>query len=258
LVQLSKPQSRVLVVFGASIVLVTFFVKDAWREQLKDVADALDTAQNQYVIRKDSLSLRLQLDALEVKVDEINARLPGSSGNVYKAEIFDQRLVLNHQLQSEIGLVQDSIEHLLEKSPSKSDSDKLGLLKDRLVSARAALKQVSFLLPRATGQADPDVDAGPPGFLHQGLGQTQSAAPVTALALIQAFAVYYPLRLVVFDLSKDTDALAAEVVNQVLEKKRKSENRYRCATVASYILYPIGWLVGLVGTLLGAEGVKVD
>ena len=49
---------------------------------------------------------------------------------------------------------------------------------------------------------------------------------------------------------------AQEHVVQDAEKERNlREDRLRTYTITSYILYPIGWLIGLIGKLTGVPGI---
>lgn len=70
-------------VVGGVIMLATFFVKDVLRDQEKDLADAINSAERMYLMRSDNLELRKEINEVDMNVSisrqEILQSLPRGS-----------------------------------------------------------------------------------------------------------------------------------------------------------------------------------
>lgn len=64
---------RILGFVGFLTVFATFVVKDAFREQLKELAASIDSAEHTFVLRQDSSALRSQLAAVQVTLDLVRS-----------------------------------------------------------------------------------------------------------------------------------------------------------------------------------------
>src|ERR1022692_4135025 len=56
---------RLLVFIGASIALFTFVVKDEIRQELKDLMDSIDMAENIFMVRSDNREVLVQVAYLQ-------------------------------------------------------------------------------------------------------------------------------------------------------------------------------------------------
>lgn len=70
-----KKYNGVVVLLGALIVAALFFVKDAWREKLKDDSDAANAAINLLMMRDDNLNTADGLKTIQKEVDELKTAL---------------------------------------------------------------------------------------------------------------------------------------------------------------------------------------
>ena len=53
-------------------------------------------------------------------------------------------------------------------------------------------------------------------------------------------------------------ALRNKVLERALEVKKSREKYYTWCTRASYITYPLGWLIGFLGTIFEVKGLAVE
>ena len=61
-----------------------------------------------------------------------------------------------------------------------------------------------------------------------------------------------------FDLETDLQTFTASLLKQSLAIKDKDSEYFEVSTWLSYLLYAVGWGMGLIGKLYGLEGVAED
>ena len=54
-------------------------------------------------------------------------------------------------------------------------------------------------------------------------------------------------------IQSQVDLLATKTLEEADTIKKRNEHRLRLATMAGYVLYGLGWCLGLVGKLYGVE-----
>jgi len=233
LVRLLRRRHRLLMFIGALIVFGTFVLKDALREQLKDLVDSISGSENLFLLRGDSAQIMRSFDALNAKMDA--------------ERFFDEPA--KSRLVASPTLVELSIWHL-EPSVNRD--------KATLDYASAMLEK---LPKRDTRDIIAKIDAARSNLNLYSHGVTDLASkvwtihskddPASVAVLRQASTLADDQANIYLEISHTEEA----VLDRAREKAQYYERRYMVYTWISYVLYGIGWLLGLAGRLVGVEGV---
>jgi hypothetical protein len=230
---------RVLPVIGATIVLATFIVKDAWRENLKDLVDSIENAQNVFLIRDDSKAVTFQLRVIEQKIDHIEQVSTLTTKDPFTAIAVNSQMMIFRELQDNIETDLDNTTRLMEKVPGQEANRKtVEELKKRLVIARDSFRQSGVTIARLIPTVTPD------GVFP---GQARQAIFDTSVDLSNK----------TNDLWTRTHNLSATVLNEAASELQVEEKHFRWVKIASYILYVLGWTLTLFGKVFGIEELAV-
>ena len=212
----ARRHDRLISFIGASVVLITFIVKDEIRQDLKDLVDSIDQAENVFMIRSDSRDLGEQVEHLQHDLRDKGTKWRGLASSDWYYRSVTAEL--------------DSAVHLLAKTPhgDEFDEEALGLWSKR------SEYMSSSLTPIAPLSEDPIV--------------RDKAAEARARKLKEK------LWEDVYLLDTKTRGFGARVVDMARKVEVREEGRYRVVKGVSYVLYLIGWGLGLLGTMFGAEG----
>lgn len=215
---------RFLTFLGALIVFTTFIVKEGLREQLKDLASSIDSAESVFVIRNDGNATVRWLQRLQEQIDWIAEKIK-LKGTTYSGDMIERA----HSSSEIIGQVHeslttslDNISRLIEKIPhqeaSKSEVEKLQKELQELRDHRTAF-ELAF-------NREPSMD------LVWKLG--------ALLVSTQK-------------LSDEIRDLARDVLENAEKARVRRERVVSITTWASYALYTLGWGLGLLGRIYGVE-----
>lgn len=213
---------RLLTFAGALIVFVTFIVKDGLREQLKDLVSSIDSAESVFAIRNDTATTAMWLQRLQEQVDWIaeKIKLKGTSYSGDMVERLHSSLEIINEVHESLAVSLDNISQLLEKVPGQQQSEKKHKeLEERLKDLREQRDALLLIFGRE-----------PMSILWKIaplLNETQKA-------------------------SDDTRQLAKDVLAEATKKRKAREKIVNTTTWASYVLYTLGWGLGLAGRVYGA------
>jgi hypothetical protein len=230
-----KKQSSWITVLGAAVVFAMFVVKDAYRDELRDVANSISEAQRFFVIDASFMSVDKRLQVIQNAV----GRSPKSDMKqpVTLDNIDDWMMVTTleddqKQIAPRIAGELESIGELLRDIPDqKEDSDHLA--------------QISIELNVEAVDAD--------NLIHKDWGKNATAGKKKEILSLQESV---PMRVMsdrstLADLDKRTKKLYQKAFLDANLERLEREKRLRQATIASYVLYPLGWVIGLLGKLYG-------
>jgi len=219
---------RLFPIVGAGIVLLTFVVKDAWRDHLKDVIDSIDQAEADYSVREDNLALSKLLNNIYQRVrypsnqeSDVDLIASGDSYQVYLVV-----LKVQEQTASSLQLVSTLVEHLPDEEGKQT------LVKDlqrRSDALRDHLTTIEDIISRWS------------------VTHTTPSVPAPALPEFQT------IRHDTSVLSSEVHTLERSVRKDAEEQKRSAEFRYELWTFVSYALYTLGWTLGLIGQIYGVK-----
>jgi hypothetical protein len=218
-------QHRRLMTFtGALIVFVTFVIKDGLREQLKDLVSSIDSAESVFAIRNDTSMTAMWLQRLQEQVDWIaeKIKLKGTTYSSDMVERMHSSLEIINEVHDCLTVSLDNIMQLLEKAPGQRENEKkYKELEDRLRDLREQREALVMVFTRE---------------------------PMSVLWKIA------PLLNETQKASDDTRQLARDVLAEAAKERKSRETIVNAATWASYVLYTLGWGLGLAGRVYGSAG----
>lgn len=206
-----------LVFIGASIALITFVVKDEIRQDLKDLADSIDVAESIFMVRSDSREVIVQVAYLQQFLKEKPSWTGLASSDAYYRSLTSQL---------------DSSLHLLAKVPHGEELDREAI--DLMAKRNKWIND--SLLPMAPLSKGPVV-------------RDKAAEKAEKVRRQKLWGD-------AFLLDGQVQSFGASVVDVARRVEAHEEHLYRISTYASYALYSLGWLVGLIGTLFGGEDLR--
>jgi hypothetical protein len=231
----TKIRRRWLPIAGATIVLATFVVKDAWRESLKDLIDSIDSAQNVFLIRDDSKAVTFQLRVIEQKIDGIDQRTALTTKDPFTTIGINSQLMITRELLDNIDGDLDKVSRLAEKVPSQEGHKKiLEELQKQLRDTRVWFRQTGVIMARNIPSVTPD------GVFPVGVRQEIADA-------------FTKLSTQTNDLWTKTHDLSGAVLTDAASNLSLEEGRFKKVKIASYALYSIGWVLTLCGKIFGIE-----
>ena len=226
--RLEKPE-HLLPFVGALIVFVSFVVNEGIRDSLRDFTQTLQLAESSFQLRDASEQDAKELSEIEKTLTRIlvNTEAGKVSNDVMKnqeeGQFLESVTVLRKHFEEEL----DALERLMEKLPGGIESD-------------PSMKKYSALRSRMLMD---DFEFIPNGDLGNGR-RAESLHD--------------------YDLKLERELLPAERDLRVVAEiklawaKRLREQREVWLTISryvSYLLFAVGWCLGLLGTLNGVEGV---
>lgn len=230
---LNKKHARLMTFFGALIVFLTFIVNDVLSENLKNSLSSLHAVSAEYETSKQS-------DALQASLLTINESLETLENNERLAKAKDTRKVLANVLAVYVKNEEDAYRFtshaltLAEHTPGAGQS--VQALKDnqRQLDAAGQLNlkriKVAMLYGTAAGKIFSEQDA------------------VDALTLVDESLRMQTIKTTSEDALDDAASVAKQKVEQY-------EHWSGWARRAGYVLYVLGWALGLFGGLAGkADG----
>jgi len=218
-----RKRTHLLTFVGGLIVFVTFVTKEGVVEHWKDTVSAVDSAE--YRFRTNSTSMEVlrhvygNANTLERIEDKINGH---EDLNHVRLEEEHINAGANYE---QLMLVSE----LLQKLPANpQDSERLHQLLDESTQLTNAINTAAERLEGPT--------AGGPDAVR------------TASEIL-------PLTLRGMSFEKDAAAFVHAMRKKAAEEKHKDEGYLKYSTWVSYVLYTLGWGLGLTAKLYGVEGV---
>jgi len=232
-----KHRSLITVV-GGLIILATFLVKDVLRDQEKDLADAINSAESIYLMRSADLELRKELNEVDMNVSisrrEILQSLPPGTkvkAVPYLATGFDgheDRLV---RILSDTDVEVDNLQRLVAiVPPTPEHLNEFG----KLFWEWDKLRLEDFAKPLPLLDSKPSEDSKVVEEHNQ---------------------KYYSE---VWLINSQMSMVGAEILDDAHHTKEKRERHLRFFSPISYILFGIGVVVTVVSKLFGIEGEGVE
>lgn len=221
-----KQNERVLSAVGAGLVLSTFVVREAIREDLRDLISSIDAARTVYLLRADSVEITSRLVALDQRIGE------GSGPRIVLGPITDLRRQQDADDWTYIRLngTLANLADLVDRLPRHYR----GLYMPRLAQLNASVKRI-----------DDDYSAFDNGISPT--NPTEAEKERAAARLLKIEGDLDSTYQTSFTLEQD----ALKAAQQVRESK---ETFYSWCTWVSYVTYPLGWFIGFLGALVGVKG----
>jgi uncharacterized phage infection (PIP) family protein YhgE len=217
------------VIFGALIVFIAFFTKEAFLESVKDINAVLDQAISTHQLRDQFALLQRQLDQM---ADPHN---PAKGASAWTD---DEKLSSTAQdaiaaMTDGENLFNDASE-LLDHLPSSSSD--LNKRRAQLKTQLAAVKDNYYELAQDQGELlDATTSEGLKDLYKDALQDLREAT----LQLDKAVLPFHDTALKFDD----------DVLVEARKQKDYQELRYHRANTAMYIVFAFGWMLGLLGKI---------
>lgn len=225
--------SRLLIFVGALIVFVTYVVKEGLRDRLRDLVTSTDAAQSVFLGERENQRISQRLaEVFRVSVltyDNMHSPAP-KPGETYPLTMstvishFQAASDAEDRLENQLS----AVERLLKTMPK--DHNRSATLDDLHEQFKAVKEADEHFrnTPYSPDKLQENLNASV-GLEHEAWN-TETA--------IQKFATV---------ILKDSETV-----------KKRYEIYFEIATWSSYLLYSLGWGLGLIGKLFGADGVGGD
>lgn len=238
-----RKHQRVISFVGATIVLVTFILREIVRDHLKDLADSLDQAQGVFSISGQLATtnerLRWLQDHADFALELKDTRRILKSGPTFDDEVSGINSTLEQDISAirDLKATQDSLDRLLRKLPAGTAPAEIAEYKKQLEQLRQERDAMETSM--------------------QPCANVKQPAAECSQALVD-------------DLSKKSDALDVSVFWMGLHLRQVSaavleraevvlncrETWFFWANVGSVLLFILGWSLGLLGTIYHMPGAK--
>jgi len=227
--------SSLLTWTGALLVFLTFVVKEGLRDNLKELTDSLDREQNVFLTRIQTSEMLLGVSRLERRGELLESEITHKPPvRTDFNQVFDERInLLGDELRAADAYA-DGLSRLSRMmSLGPVDKDDLDTVKKVLPDFRESYNQLLALVVQAESH-------------HTFESPEASRAKIESMRLDLELKAGVTLN----TLKNSSDRL----LSRMEEQKEKDERRYTWAVWGSYVLYPLGWGLGLIAKLYGLEG----
>lgn len=241
-----KVIARIITYIGAIIIFATFVVKDVMRERLKDLNDSMNSAEMFYLTQTSIEQTQMGMADMEMTLGTVNFNIVDQ-----KAGEIDR---YQHQIQlvfatavAKFSLTEQYIKNLtrlIQKLPHDESQQKQV---DSLLARCAAIKTQAEAVPK---EADAFIKK------YRTSMEEDESPPPGAMARMNALLK----QLQAFQNDSATFGTSVQnVTDSVLANahqiEEKSDHQYSWATVASYMLYSLGWILAFAGRVFfGTDG----
>jgi hypothetical protein len=227
---------RVLPLVAAGLALITFVVKDAVREDLRDVVDAVSRADDLSLVRMDLAqsqtllsNLRLELNSMEVSQAKLGP--PGFQ------RVDDRERAFHEQMEVRESLV-DSSKRLISALPrevAEQFDPQIPPIRDRLTVGWSTWKTLHDRLTSSE---------------HVGNQPSSPPTPAEAKGVIDADQALEQVFSLAFS---ETQTLMKSAIKSADEVKEAEQRAYNKWTYVSWVLFGLAWVLGVIGRFTGAD-----
>jgi hypothetical protein len=243
---IKKERRSILALIGTLIVFGTFIAKDTRRDNLKDLAASIDSAENVFVLRTENLRLYDELRKFEGEFREFRQHpttpVPsdgggGSSGGDVPG--------IGYTYDWEIELTR------AEVRSSEEVLDKSIRLFNKLPDKEGSKRQLESII-NETNQFW--TESGRIETLRTALSKfspSDNNKPALARADHALNSAIYPFFELKERISRDVEAIGGVILQDAEKERTRSEEDYRKWADITKALYAVGFFFGLLGILLG-------
>jgi hypothetical protein len=232
--------SKIVSFIGAGVVLATFVVKDVMKENLKDVNDSLGSAQNFYLSQTYNIFIQDDLSYIKQEVDLALSALQSSEKNQFERRESVLRASAqagNDHLNVVIEYVRN-LASLIDKLQNETDKrDQVRILLVRCAQLSIEIKSLQNRIPQIFSLINHNSED--PQALARLTEFTKDTEPIPGKTQ---------------SIMEEATKLTQSVVSDLAARKEETERNYERTTNLSYVLFALGWIIGLAGQLLGVGG----
>jgi hypothetical protein len=220
---------------GALLVVLTFAIKDDYRERVKSLGESIDAAESTFIIRYENERIYNLISHHRDSLDIFHPPNPGGGTGSWDLDV--RRAEADHDEVGNSMVTLDNISRLAEKIPTAdTHRHRVSIIRNDMQQFEA--DWISFQILKAQ---HPDVIRNPradPNVFDRLVVETNrigdSASSIFALI----------------------NALGVDVLRDAEIARGGSERKYHKLNIVSYVLYAFGALLTVAGVFLGIEGAK--
>ena len=231
-----RKNHRVIGLVATIIVLATFIVKEGLRDRVKDLADAINSAETSYEIRDDFGRVGTRLQMIFSSLREVEKKLPtkGAVEPSFVVNISDTVIEISQTLQNcEASL--DNTSRLMAKiKESQETSNHVVELRSEIIKAR---DQSADMVKRS-------LDGGGRGsrFLHPEILLPTDKDIITGTTVLMGESLRF---------FEESDSIAKRVLNDAAREKARAEHFFKLWNWCAYCLYAFGTGLALLAKIYG-------
>lgn len=225
--------AKFLSLFGAFLVFATFIVKDALRDNLKDLMSSLNAAQASFALRSDNNTLADKIDRLDDRLNSLQAQQDTPT-------------------QDPVSKLQTQISGML--GVGLEDIDYGGYELERIlpvVNSIDSSKELTARIEQLTARREGLHTDGKAIIRNFHAGMVKGADPQADYNAAGTWVIKCR------NFKKTTMDFVNEVLRQANEAADHDEKRMEWYTWLSYALYTLGWGLAFIGRLLGVKDLDV-
>jgi hypothetical protein len=216
---------RLLTAFGAMLVLITFLVREGFREHVRDLAQDIEVGENAYAMKMEFLALRNEIHSLQTSFDfelkerrgdEVNKRNIARASGLYQTAM---------ELDGNVANLKDLIRHFPRHWRLQYSEE--------LESARKAVDSAAREDRGAQDEGLPPVDTELERRMRV---QFEMQRQLNVYANVQRFLQFQYVLLLHAQMTKEEE-----------------DKYYTWCNAASYVTYVLGWLLAFIGRVLGVS-----
>ncbi|HXP70737.1 MAG TPA: hypothetical protein VOA88_15755 [Candidatus Dormibacteraeota bacterium] len=232
-----KDRQKVLSLLAAALVIALFIVRDGFRERSKALADAIDAAEATYEQRTFNRVLLHDVKTVGQAVDEVAAGVEDIQNYQLGYRRIDWRQMPEVKNTPEFVLDSDTadVESVFEEIK--------WLTRHSGVTAEEQSSLTDFHKRFESIKHERDAIVPP----------TDTNRDLLIKHVLTNSALYQRTVDALKSLKGNIDATLAKMVQEAEVKRDRNERLYIAFTTLMYILFGLGWLVGLAGVILGVK-----
>jgi hypothetical protein len=241
LTRLIRKHRHVMASVGALIVLATFIIKDAWRDNLSDFGAAIEKAEKSYALANHFSDMKLNL-VIRVK-NAVQDHPTAHTAITFKeicanyVETVTGFLYGTRYIVEERQSISPLVQHIEMPNTLSQRIEEFDKGTTALNQRVSSLSSLVWDLPNHPESA--------------GLVQHLNAIKLVGS---ESNGIESDIEHSI----ASVETLTGEVLAEAHKQKSRNEHWYRIATWASYFLYAFGWGLGLVGRLVGVGAGSED
>jgi hypothetical protein len=220
----SKKAQRLMTLFGASLVLLTFLIKDFYRDRAKDASDSADSTLAEFAVHRQIFDSYVRM--------------------AYVQEANDERL----------QAIQSFLQQHFTQNPAIStgvNSNVVPALNRYMLAtdyAKLVGRSLNSVEPKYADSLNAFIDKSDKDF-------SKITRPDNKKNIITTKEGIEDLR---GQLESKTSALVDEMDKDLSESKEKAEKHYQLISKWSVVTYIVGWAAALIGQWLGIKGLSAE